>query len=1096
MALESIDLQAFAQALSVPTQEALEALPQFQRQPAAWQFAFDLLASSNVNCRFYGAHTLQVKVAKDWDTLDEERQHALRDELVRLVVEQSDAPLNVLSKINQTLASYALHAVPDICNNFLPTVINEIEERVRSSGKHARYAGYAVVDFLELLPEELNRASIGVTQHAKLIQDIKESLPDVLDILTSVVRGLPGSRTPSSAPEFAALVGQDPTWRARAWKAILQWLQFGISKDSLFVLLLDMSLQQLETMAEHQLHDSNQVDEDELNAAAAAVDDMTSNIHMAAKHTKTIGTLMLEKFGQPWFSTILELSIANGEDQRALQWGSMLVSFGETYTEFLIRKLTDPQLSEHVSTFLKIMLALSGFPGYHGITEDLSDQPLNFWYLLQETLVDFLYDAEDNPELSQTVASTQAAIKQVYIELLKVLVSKCAYPPTNIWMDADRDEREKFISYRREAADALLNTYYVLREDMLPLLIDEVISSMGSFALDRWQSLESLLFALKSIGEAVPETESTFLPRLFSADLLRQNFMPMLQASLGSDDRAAQWGLTSIKTSILSLIGAYGEWWKGHPELLPVAVPCVTSSLSQPPLVQAAVAAFRRICDSCRDQLTGATGSMVILACEVLLAGNTVPAREQQRIFESVAEVSMAQSPVNQIQSITPLILALSTALSKSASLLEDAPKVSSTSDLEPYLAPLLNHLRLVESLARGFQFSDEIEETALVGEPESKAALTFAAQCYRNSRELRDFRTTLLALMNREVSLEIWPRDLHTNMVQIDDSLLECILSIINNSAKRGPHVFAFEFGDIVAFIGNAWNTAIARVENATGVVIFGRRWSDQCPAFLQCISQLVVVFSTKANDWQLTRPDIAEADRLLGVVLTRVIDDVYAGISREADALTTAIEQQPVIAEYIFDLCTRVLQTRYELFVDLEPSSIGRLCDLGVQALSIPNRLALKPTAYFLTTLIRLSSSDGSSSGSGGSGSGDGAMRNSIAKRVAASKLLESLWHEYGAAWLRTTLAAIGGMHPRSLLPNLSELLFAMIRHHLTTIRQWMTELLSQPEFPSPFVDGSTKRQFLQQILATRSFTKAKGIINEFSIKCRNLQDTAYIG
>ncbi|KAJ2842230.1 hypothetical protein J3B02_005642, partial [Coemansia erecta] len=184
----------------------------------------------------------------------------------------------------------------------------------------------------------------------------------------------------------------------------------------------------------------------------------------------------------------------------------------------------------------------------------------------------------------------------------------------------------------------------------------------------------------------------------------------------------------------------------------------------------------------------------------------------------------------------------------------------------------------------------------------------------------------------------------------------------------------------------------------------------------------------------------------------------------------------QQPVINEYIFDLGTRVLQSLPTLFACLERSAVGHLCGLSVQALSVPNRLALRPTAYFLTALIRLSSS--------------------IGGRSDVSDLLAVIWNEFGPIWLRTTLAGIGGAHPRSLLPNLAELLFSMVKHHPVSTKAAMTEMLAQAEFPSPHATASDKRLFLQQILSTRSFIKAKSIVSEFSVKCRNLEGTAYVG
>ncbi|KAJ1893568.1 hypothetical protein LPJ66_005669, partial [Kickxella alabastrina] len=580
-----------------------------------------------------------------------------------------------------------------------------------------------------------------------------------------------------------------------------------------------------------------------------------------------------------------------------------------------------------------------------------------------------------------------------------------------------------------------------------------------------------------SVGEAVPESESDHLPRLFSAELLTHNFMPVLQTSIDGDNRATQWGLTSIKTSIISLIGAYGEWWKGHPELLPIILPCMTSSLNQPALVQAAVAAFRRICDSCREQLADAADGMVNLAREVLLAGSAVPAREQQRIFESVAEVVMVQSPDNQTVVLAPLLSSLAAALDKSVQFLEAAPSGASLADLGPFLAPLIDTLRLVDSLARGLQFPDDVEERALMGDQEAIAALTYATQCYRSSSDMHEFRLTLLGLLNRVLTLSAWIRDPLSGMLQMDDTLVECLLAIINSSTRRGPHVLAFGFGEAVDFVGNAWAAVIARPTNGNSgsAVAFGWRWSDQCPAFLQCISQLVTVFSAASDEWQPMKPSVSDCDRMLGAILTRIIDDIYIGISREVATLIIAIEQQPVINEYIFDLCTRVLQTRPTLFASLDQAAVGRLCELSVQALSVPNRLALKPTAYFLTALIRLSSSVGG--------------------RTDTSDLLAVVWSEFGPTWLRTTLIGIGGVHPRSLLPNLAELLFSMVKHHPVTVKQWMTELLANSEFPSSHATAADKRLFLQQILSTRSFVKAKGVINEFSVKCRNLQGTAYV-
>ncbi|KAJ2795186.1 hypothetical protein H4R21_005214, partial [Coemansia helicoidea] len=670
-----------------------------------------------------------------------------------------------------------------------------------------------------------------------------------------------------AGPGFVQQLGRSADGRVRAWRAILQWLQFGVSDGEVFVGLLEVCLDQLRALATHQLSGDAHADADEIAAAAAVAEDMLSNTHMAARYTRSIGALALERFGEPWAAQALAQCAEGGHAEDALAWGAMLISFGETFTEFVVGHVCDPALGPHVGAYLRLMLALTRFPGTHGVDEEISDQPLNFWYLLQEALVDYEMDADADSDAGKAaVAATRTAVGQAYVELLAALVAKCAFPAAaaGTWLDASRDERERFMGYRREAGDALLNAYYVLRGDMLGLLVDETLGSMAGFSMAHWQHVEALLFALRCIGEAVPDAEDAHLPRLFSADMLAERFMPVLQAA-PAGDRAAQWALQTVKTAVVSLIGAYGDWWRGHPELLTVVVPCVTASLSQPSLVQAAVAAFRRICESCRDQLTAASEGMVALARDVLLAGPAVPAREQQRVFESVAEVVMALPPHEQPSALAPLASALIVAI------YDDVARAEAATDPD-VVGALTDHLRLVDALARGLQFPDEVEEHALAGDPDAGAALATAAQCYQAAAGLDEFRASLLGALGRILELPVWPRDPRTGLAEIDDALLEGLLAVVNSSARRGPHAFALAFGHVTELIGRAWDVLVARRSDA-GERAFGRRWADQCPPLLQCISQLATVYAAPPAAWHAARPSVAEMDHTLGALLGRAI-------------------------------------------------------------------------------------------------------------------------------------------------------------------------------------------------------------------------------
>ncbi|KAJ1938201.1 hypothetical protein FBU59_004517, partial [Linderina macrospora] len=519
---------------------------------------------------------------------------------------------------------------PDRWENFLTTVTEEILRLGHESGIDSVHVGYAVVDILQLFPEELLNISFASNHIARLNQDIAQSLPTVFSILTNIARGItdPEASTSADIPEYVRQLGRDPAWRTRAWKAILKWLQYGIKDDKLFIPLVGMTIKQLQVLAAQQLGGStlpaeSQVTDEEVEAATLVLDDMFSNESMASRFGKTISTLVLEHYTQPWLIDAISRCAGEHDDHAVLQWCMPLISFGEVYMEPMINNITNSALSRHIETYFQIMLDLTRFPGYYAFDEDISGNSLEIWYLLQEAIVSYDPETDDAETNAEKLEQTRQSVRSVFLQVLQALLVKAAYPPTDAWLDADKDDKARFLSYQREVGETLLTTYYVLRDEMLALLVDETIAALSVFSLDNWQQLDVLLLALKYIGESVPDTEDTHLPRLFTVETLSQRFLPLLQSNLDADTRTAQWGLISIKSSVLSLIGAYGEWWKSHPELLPIVVPCVTSSLNQHVLVAKAVVAFRSICDSCRDQLAGAADSMVQLAREVLLAGTT-----------------------------------------------------------------------------------------------------------------------------------------------------------------------------------------------------------------------------------------------------------------------------------------------------------------------------------------------------------------------------------------------------------------------------------------------------------------------------------------
>ncbi|KAJ2159259.1 hypothetical protein GGF46_003143 [Coemansia sp. RSA 552] len=1006
------DVNAFVRALGEATPEALAALPEIQKQAEAWQLAFTLLGTDNATCRFFGAHTLQAKIMQDWATLDAEQQRGLREELQRVAAENSDGAASVVGKINQALIAYALQAE---WAGFLGEAAADLVRRAAAAGKSAAAAGSAVVDLLDQFPEELRRAALGQTRARQAMSDARAGQAQVLRVLAAAAE-IPAEFPADDGVEAsveaaaAAAAAADEQVRVRAWRGVQQWVQFGVA-DAAFVQLLDAGLRRLQALADR----GDDGDDDETRAAAAAIEDMVGNARMAAAYSRSVGSLALQHLGAPWMRRAVERAAAQQSAEDARAWGAVLVAFGEAHTEFIVGRVTDADLGGAAATYLQTMLALMRFPGVGGVDEDASDQALGFWYLLQEALADYETETDAADAASvEAAAETRAAVSGVFGELVQALVDKTAQPA---WHDAPREARERFGAYRRDAGDALLNAYYVLRDDMLGALVNEALGALAS-AEQQQARVDALLFALRSIAEAVPSDEAAHLPRLFAPAVVIGRLQPLVAHAAPAAPAA------------IALLGAYSDWLRAHAGLLPSAIACVTCALSQPALVSTAVGALRQICDSCRTELGDAADALVALAADALRAPHVSP-REQQRVVEAVAEVVGARPPESHAATLAPLLRALA----------DSEPRSAESSEL----LTLTHRLRLADALARGLQFADDVEEHALAGDSEARAALETAAQSYSASPELAEFRRALVSAAARALEL------VRNAPPEAGDTALESILALINSAVRRSPHALAPSFADAVALVGCAWADAVAC-----------DRWADRCPPLLATIAQLVGVFGAPANP--------VDSDPELGAALTRAIDDIGAALGRDADTLPRAIEQQPVVAEALFDLATRVVHTRPQLLLNAAPPAVARLCVLSLAALAVPTRLALKPVAAFLTAAIRLASP----------------------KRSLAP--LPALWAEYGPAWLRATLVAIGGAHPRSLLPALAELLFAIVKNHPGDARAWLPELLGQADFPSAHATPDAKHQLVRQVLGTRSFARAKAAISEFSIHCRNLQGTAY--
>jgi hypothetical protein len=81
---------------------------------------------------------------------------------------------------------------------------------------------------------------------------------------------------------------------------------------------------------------------------------------------------------------------------------------------------------------MTMIIQLTGYQGYFPIDQEVSEIPLNFWYVLQETLFDenvLPLNAEKSVWLNECGQIAMA----MYRELVQILIKNARYPTDDVW---------------------------------------------------------------------------------------------------------------------------------------------------------------------------------------------------------------------------------------------------------------------------------------------------------------------------------------------------------------------------------------------------------------------------------------------------------------------------------------------------------------------------------------------------------------------------------------------------------------------------------------------------------------------------------------
>ncbi|GAA5806530.1 hypothetical protein HPULCUR_012066 [Helicostylum pulchrum] len=711
-----------------------EQLQSLQKQPYAWEIASQLLGSQSEQCRFFGAHTFQVKITRDWDTLPEDRIDWLRDELLGWTVRLCGGPLFVTTKLCLALIAYAFHTVPDQWPHFITATVDALQVGSHAYGVPNEPIQLAILEFFTLVPEEVANANIMGGKKLQLIGELKESIPLVLSKLS----------------EFL-FSNTDVFIQKKAMRCLQSWIQYGFDLEAAYPLLQKvMSLLGDEVLFE------------------PAVEVLLESMQQTSwTRYQTYRNDLLACFTSDDMKLKFTVSITEEDEETGKLLAKLFTGFGETYTDYIATQLAEPKLNDLMS----MIIQLTGYQGYFPIDQEVSEIPLNFWYVLQETLFDeSILPVKETDTWRMECGQTAMGM---YRELVKILIKNARYPEEDVWNTWDKDVKDKFKIWRRDLGDTMINPYYILREEMLSILLDHslyIITQWSSLPFPS-QDLEATLFCLKSISEEISPTEDQHIAKFFAQNVLggiREN------------------SSVRLKNTVLLLIGSLSEWLKVHPQFLGSVMNYIAPCLSDLQLAPAASSAFADICDACREYLVDELDSLMHVYAA--MANSNIKSNIMQKVVESVAGVIQVLPPdraMSPLMTLTGDILqGISKAMESDRSHARDA---------------VLVQLHYLAACCRGIQSpNDDYQSLTERNSVYDSYASGRMAQLYST---VEGFNEITFAI--RESSIQI------ASAWGTDEEIAKALSHFLELGMKSTSPLLSLNFGDLASLLESSYGLA-----------------------------------------------------------------------------------------------------------------------------------------------------------------------------------------------------------------------------------------------------------------------------------------------
>ncbi|KAL9558404.1 hypothetical protein MBANPS3_000904 [Mucor bainieri] len=838
-----------------------EQLQTLQKQHYAWEIASQLLASQSNQCQFFGAHTFQVKITRDWETLPEDRVEWLKNELLGWIVRLCGGPAFVTTKLCLALIAFAFRTVPNQWPHFIPATVEALQLASQSYGIPADMINSTVLEFFTLVPEEVSNSNIMGGRKLQLIGELKENIPLVLSTISSFLFN------PASTD-----------MQLKALRCLQSWIQYGFRLEEGYPML-----QKVMTFL------------GDVDLFESAVDVLLESMQQAAwAKYQNYRNELLTCFTSDAMREKFELCLAEEDEETARLIAKLLTTFGETYTDYIVGQLARPDMY----WLMKMILRLTGFNGYFPIDQEVTEIPLNFWYIMQETLFDECIlpvkpTAPTETEALWKYNCGQAALA-IYRELVEILTRDARYPEESVWESWHKDIKDKFKTWRRDLGDTMINPFYVLRDEMLAILLDHI-----EYIISQWTSLpqvaqgfEASLFCLKSISEEITPEENMHIARFFGPQVLGR-----LPVDCG----------VRLKSTVLILMGSLAEWLKAHPQYLGSVMNYIVPCLSDTHLAPAASSAFADICDTCRESLVDELdGLMHVYAA---MTSSHIRSNIMQRVVESVADVIQVLPPD---RSMGPL-------MSLTGDILQGISKALVAIDTDPQGAhdTVLIQLQYLSACCRGIQSPNDDYQS--LNERNSVYDAFASGQLLAMYAHVEGFSQVAYAIRASASQIaSVWAAD---------EQMAKALSTFLEQGMRSTSPLLSLSFMDLAALVETSYTAA-------------------PFSCWLDTASFMITVYGGHQMHFERLRD-------LLGVITTKTLAFING---------PEAMEHYPDVVDSYFGLLSRAITRCPLAFYHLPPAMINTILMFVIAGMGLQEKLALKAAVNFMADFISQDFQEGS--------------------------------------------------------------------------------------------------------------------------------------